>query len=335
MPTKTSMALMGAGAFTIALAVLVPVAIAPVLEKAPAKENVTTHSRSAAKILNPATGQLEDATVDLTRVISPAVNGKGGYLGSSDVAVYHELLSLARVGADGDVQATDARGRYTGLDARESTIAFDRSTGAGKTNVYGETWHTTGQTVKFPFGTKKQTYQYFEQISKRAWPVSYSTTTKVKGLEVYVFKGTVPQVSLGQYGVLTGTDTLYSNNGITVYVEPVTGSIISSETAPQTSIKFADGKVSPALLVDNLIPTDATIADRVAAAKSDKSKVETLKAAPYVLGLLGLLLLAGGLYLSRRRRAGQPGEPSERPDVSGKLPTPRAEPAVDPARLRH
>jgi hypothetical protein len=331
------MALMGAGAFTIALAVLVPAAIAPALEKAPAKEDLTTHSRSAAKILNSATGQMEDITVDLTRVISPAVDGKGGYLGSSDVGVYHELLSLARVGADGDVQAVDARGRYTGLRAGESTIAFDRSTGVGKLNVYGETWHTTGQTVKFPFGTKKQTYQYFDQTSKRAWPVSYTATTKVKGLEVYVFKGSIPETSLGQYGVLTGTDTLYSNTGRTVYVEPVTGSIVSSETAPQTSIKFADGKVSPALLVENLVPTDATIANRVDAAKGDKSKVQMLQRAPYVLGALGLLLLVGGLYLylSRRRTVVQPGQHAARPDVSGKLPTPRSEPAVDPARSRH
>lgn len=332
MSTKTAKALIGAGAFSLALAGLVPAALTPALAKAPSTENVTTHSRSAAQILNSATGELEPITVDLTRKITGATDAKGHYLGSGSVAVYHELLSLARVLPDGTVNAVDARGRYAGIRAGEAVIAFDRKTGKGKIGAYGETYHTAGQTVKFPFDTQKKTYDYLDQTSHQAWPVSYSGTTKVDGLRVYVFKGTVPQVSLGQYGVLAGTDTLYSNKGRTVYVEPVTGSIVSSETAPQTSIKFADGSVKPALLVDNLVPTKETIADRVADAKSRKSQVQLLKRAPYALGILGLLLIGGGLATGRRRRATASGT---RPDVGGVLPTPRDEPALDPSKVKH
>ena len=328
MPTKLATSLVGAGAFCLALAAAVPLAVAPALLKAPAKENVTTHSRSAAQKLNTATGELEPLTIDLTRKITTATDAKGKYLGDGTVGVYQELLSLAPVGSDGDVESVDARGRYSGLRAGEGTIAFDRKTGQGVVGKYGETWHTTGQTVKFPFDTQKKTYEYYDQTSKRAWPVSYSSTTKIDGLTVYVFKGTIPETSLGQYGVLEGTDTLYSNKGRTVYVEPTTGSIVSSETAPQTSIKFADGSVKQALLVDNLVPTKETIADRVAFTKDTLSKVHMLQRAPWALGALGLLLLAGGGLLGRRRAAAAD-VVAPRPDVSGQLPTPRAEAKVD------
>ena len=335
MPTKTAKALIGVGAFTIAMAALVPTALTPALKKAPAKETLTTHSRSNGQILNSATGQMEPVTVDLQREITPAVNGKGGYLGDRTNGVYHEVLTLGRVGPDGEATFTDARGRFAALKAGERNIAFNRNTGKGVSG-YPKAYDVTGaQTVKFPFGTKKTTYSYLDQTSGKGWPVSYSGTTKVDGLEVYVFKGTVPEVNLGQYGVLTGTQTLYSNKARTVYVEPVTGSIVSSETAPLTKIKFANGTVETALDIDNLVPTKETIADRVAAAKSDKSKVQMLDRAPYVLGALGLLLIGGGALTNRRRKDAQPEQPTDRPDVSGKLPTPRDEPAADPARVRH
>jgi hypothetical protein len=90
--------------------------------------------------------------------------------------------------------------------------------------------------------------------------------------------------------------------------------------------------VKPALLVDNLVPTKETIADRVADAKSRKSQVQLLKRAPYALGILGLLLIGGGLATGRRRRATASGT---RPDVGGVLPTPRDEPALDPSKVKH
>ncbi len=326
MRQKLATALIGGGAFSIGLAVLLPLAITPALLKAPGDIDLTTHSRSAAQKLNSATGQMEDVTVDLTRTLSTHRDAKGKPVGSRDVGSYDELLNLAPV-VDGAVQTVDSSGVYTGLKAGSFTVAFDRSTGVGQPGKLGDTWNTTGQTVKFPFGTAKKTYSYFDQTSKQAWPVDYVRTTTVKGLEVYEFHGTIALMSLGQYGVLAGTDTLYSNAGRTLLVEPVTGSIVSSTTSPQTSIKLPSGVVSPALLVDELVPTDATIANRVAAAKESKAKAQMLQRAPWVLGALAFLLLGGGI-LGRRRTVKQVVAPS-RPDVSGALPTPRAERAID------
>lgn len=324
MPRKMATALIGAGAFSLALAGMVPAVIAPSLLKAPATQDVVTHSRGEAQKLNSATGELEPITVDLTRTLTTHADADGNLVGSGSTAVYDELLNLAVVGPDGDVQTVDARGRYTGLRAGSSVIAFDRSTGKGVPGEFGETYGTTAHTVKLPFDTQQTTYDFYDQTSKKGWPVAYTRTLEVDGLEVYEFVGSIPQVSLGQYGVLEGTDTLYSNPNRTLLVEPVTGSIVSIVSSPQTSIRFADGKVSPALLVDALAPTAETVAGRVAEAKDSKSSAQLLQRAPWVLAGLGLLMLAGGL-LARRRRTAAPAEGGPRPDVSHVLPVARDE----------
>ncbi len=329
MRKKTATTLIGAGAFSLALAVAIPLAVAPALLKAPGEVALETHSRSSAQKLNSATGKLETITIDLTRKLGTHLMANDKVAGSASVGVYDELLDLKQVKADGTVPPSVVDGKFQSLRAGKAVVAFDRSTGRGVTG-FGSTVKTTGQTVKFPFGTDKGRYDYYDQSSQKSWPVSYVRTTTLKGLEVYEFEGTIPEVSLGQYGVLEGTDTLYSNVGRHVFVEPVTGSIVSSTTSPQTKIRLANGVVTPALLVDNLVPTDATIADRVTAAKEAKSKAVALNRAPWALGVLGLLLLMGGFALGSRRREDEVVElPSGRPDVSGVLPVPRNEPAVD------
>ena len=57
---------------------------------------------------------------------------------------------------------------------------------------------------------------------------------------------------------------------------------------------------------------------------------------PWALGAIGLVLLGSGVVLGRRKRTVVlPADGSARPDVSGVLPTPRDEPAVDRAKAKH
>ena len=318
---KAATALLGLGAFCLALALLVPTVLTPRLLKAPATIDLTTHSRSEAQKLNSATNELEPTTVDLTRRLRTHAASEQRFAGDGERAVYDELLNLAEVGNDGEVVTLDEDGEYAGLRAGASVVAFDRSTGKGVPGFQGDTWETTAQTVKFPFDTKQQTYEYYDQTSQRAWPVSFKGSSRVMGLEVYEFSGTIPETELGQYGELEGTTQIYSNTGRTVLVEPVTGSIVSSTTSPQTSIRFADGTVRPALLVDELVPTDETIAGRVAEAEDSKRSAQLLQRAPWLLGLVGALLLLIGLALAVAGRRSRTDDDDR--DDDGLLPSSR------------
>lgn len=328
MRNKKATVLIGVGVYFLTLALLVPLVLQPVLLKAPAKIDLETHSRSTALKMDTSTGRLRQVDVDLTRRLTThTINGK--VAGSDRVGVYDELLDLKQVNPDGTLPPSLVGGTYQGLSAQTSVIAFDRSSGKG-VHRYGDTWSTVAQTTKFPFGVQKRTYRYYDQPSHAAWPVSYVRTLTVKGLQVYEFHGTIPQISLGQYGVLAGTDTLYSNNGRTVWVEPVTGSIVSSTTSPQTRIRMPNGTITPALLVKELVPTDATIAERVSYSKGVKSSAEALYAAPWVLGGVAVVLLVLGTVLAVRTRRSQvivlPGTGTD--GRHGAVPSPRTESAV-------
>lgn len=86
-----------------------------------------------------------------------------------------------------------------------------------------------------------------------------------------------------------------------------------------------DSTVRPALLVDELVPTDETIPERVAEAKDSKSSVQTLWRAPWLLGLIGALLLLVGLALSARRsRKDGDADGDDARDDDGLLPAPRS-----------
>lgn len=315
MRRKTANALLGGGAFCLALAALTATVAQPALLKAPKENSVVTQSTGSASKLNATTRTYETIQANLSRTLTTHLED-GKVAGNGDVASYNEKLDLSQVGADGTVQSFDAAGTYTGLTLRTSVVAFDRKSGAGVPGAQGDTWDTTAQTVKFPFGAKKTTYELYDQTSANAYPVSFVKETKVNGLDVYEYFGTIPQVNLGQYGALAGVDQLYSNSGRTILVEPVTGSIVSQTTTPQISLEMADGTVTPALsFTTPLTPTDATIAERVADAKDSKSKAQLLQRAPWVLGALGLVLLVLGAGMTFRGRRSSTPDQSDRPDA--------------------
>ncbi len=304
--------LVGAGVFCLVLSLLVLTVAKPRLLKAPTSNAVTTESLGTARVLDGATQSYGEQTLRLDRILRNVTKGNG------DTAVYAEQLRLYPVDSAGKVLLKDGStadtpfvaGKFVGTKLDNNVVAFDRSTGQGKPGVDGDTYNTTAYTVKLPFGTEKQmngkpaTYDFFDQTSGQAFPITYSGTETVEGLEVYRFEDTIAPIVIDkQFGELAGTKTGYSNKGRTVLVEPVTGSIISIVTSPISSIVNADGSKTVALEVTKpLTPTADTVAALVSDAKDSKSKANLISfTLPLVLGILGLLLLVAGLLLLLRR----------------------------------
>ncbi len=315
MPRRLGSALLvGAGVFCLILALLVLTVAKPRLLKAPTSNAVSTTSLGTAKVLDGATRTYSEQTLRLDRILRNATDG------NSDTAVFSEQLRLYPITPDGKVLLKDGStadspfvdGEFVGSRLDDFVVAFDRKTGQGRPDVPEDTYGTTGYTVKLPFGTEKQiggkpaSYDFFDQTSGQAFPITYTGTETVDGLEVYRFEGAIANMVIDQqFGVLEGTKTAYSNKGRVVLVEPVTGSIVSIVTQPSSSIVNADGSTTLALAFTTpLTPTPDTIAERVADAKDSKSKARLISfTLPLVLGILGLVLLFAGAaaQLSRGR----------------------------------
>ena len=83
------------------------------------------------------------------------------------------------------------------VDASTERIAFDGHTsvmidccGANEDGI-PITDFTGIDPFKFPFGTQKETYQYFDGTLSKALPMEYETTEEILGLEVYKFVQTI------------------------------------------------------------------------------------------------------------------------------------------------
>lgn len=316
--------LVGAGVFCLVLALLVLTVAQPRLLKAPTDNAVATESLGTARILDAATQSYNEQTLRLDRILRNATSG------TSDTAVYAEQLRIYPVNADGDVLLRSGGtaptpfedGEFVGSRLDNLVVAFDRKTGEGKPDVPEDTYGTTAYTVKLPFGTEREidgepaTYDFFDQTSGQAFPITYTGTETIDGLEVYRFEGGIDPIVLDQqFGELEGTRTGYENKGRTVLVEPVTGSIVSIVTSPVSSIVAPDGTQTVALEVTApLTPTADTIAERVAEAQDSKSSANLISfTLPLILGVLGVvLLLAGLLLLARRARSGD--DEDDRPE---------------------
>jgi hypothetical protein len=184
-----------------------------------------------------------------------------------------------------------------------------------------------GLVLKFPFGTEKKTYQFWDTTLRKAFPITYKDTTKLDGLKVYVFEQDIPKQEVplakplevpGNLVDEPGRDSVEAQrtykNTRTLWVEPVTGAIIKGREQQFATIAY-NGE-------DKLTATQVTIAyDEATVRKNVKGATENGHAeggyqskatqlhligfwVPLLSLILGLLLL-GFVAL----RSGRPGRP--------------------------
>jgi hypothetical protein len=198
-----------------------------------------------------------------------------------------------------------------------NVFAFDRKTGAlvqwsGNT-VSGAHVNLTaadGQGPLFPLGTKKHDYKVYDTTLKKPVTFHYKGLTSTDGVASYVF---VAKVSPQQVGTQTLPGSLvgmtasevtlpefYSANE-TYYVDPVTGVPLAVNQAVQTTLQDSIGTTRLVLLNADFQTTPASVAKAVSRDNGGATAISLLNVTvPIVGGLLGVVLLAAGLVLSRR-----------------------------------
>jgi hypothetical protein len=308
--------LLGAGVFFLITAALMWFYVGPSLLKAPLNQDTTTvaEAQNATYLKISPDGNVsieKNAKLTATRVVRGDVEHS-----STDRVVYDVGLSV-----------TNAEG--TVIKAYTDRVASDRVTAEAvaccNENVDGNAAKHEGLSYKFPFSTQRKDYSFFDVLAKKAYPMRFKEATSLRGIDVYRFEQEISDVFLesrkvpgklvNQTGNSIDADLLYSNVR-TVWIEPVTGSIVKGQEVQRQDLDVKGSKTN--VLDATLVFTDKTVAERVDDAKKAMAKVQVIRAAPIVLGALGLVFVLLSIALLRvPRRAGSRRAGSRTPEAAG------------------
>jgi Porin PorA len=218
--------------------------------------------------------------------------------GTEEVAVWDSFVSTVDMADGGVIQATQER------------VALDRVT-AQSVNCCGENPRHQGLTLKFPFGTRKQTYQFWDGPAGRALPAVYTREETIQGVKVYRFEQRIERLTLGTQeipGSLAGdpsvasvqTNIVYSNVK-TIWVEPATGIIVKGQQAVSQVLEPTSGGGKVLTLLDGVLTYDDATVRANAKDASDAAGQLRLLSTILPIGALvvGLVLLVVGLLLLR------------------------------------
>lgn len=301
--------LIGVGTFLIVAGVLIKAYAVPTLAVVPMNYDSTTYLEAkGATVFNSDPDVLAPETVDL-EISSHTV--AGDYPEAPDgVVVWANNVTTTPVGWDQPFQ-----------QSRELT-PFDENTGAASDydvgfeeveNEEGEVEQVDvtreGQIYKFPFDTQKKDYQQWDSELGEATTAKYEGEEELEGTTVYKFVQTIePTVieTLDIPGSVFGVDEpsvqaemIYEMTR-TLYVEPTTGAPLN-RVEERNQVLSYDGTEVPAFVgtVQYTEKSQADSLDRV------QTRATLLKLAEWVFPIgavvLGLLCIAGGVFLRRRQ----------------------------------
>jgi hypothetical protein len=309
--------LLGLGAFLLAAALAVRLFLEPALVKLPLDQTASPTAKGTdVEFFDVAElRQLRGLEADVQQQVA---GDAGSEAASDDVAVWN--FGSVVTGADGTV-----------LNAGTYRVCLDRRTAeavdCAVDNVDDEDTDIEGLTLTFPFGTEQRDYDVFNSTTRQAFPATFEGTEELEGLEVYRFQLSIPEtvirstdvpaslVGSDEEGTVTA-DVVYSNQR-TIWVEPTSGVIVTSEEHPDTVLRGPDGERGPTVLAGTFAGDADTVAAGVERAKDIRGQITMVTTVlPLVLLGLGLVALLVGALLVRRGRAGaHRGESVDRTEV--------------------
>ncbi len=310
--------LIGIGVFGLVFAGAVRFWAYPNGEKTPLDLDITTIATGPAQVFNASTSQLEAKTLRADRTVKVDSQASD----STNVVVQERLCIV--------IQVNNPPPCVSGADPRLLTFTTDRVAANRKTgesvnnpkyggNVNGDTSiKHTGLTYKWPFHVKKKTYQLFNPDVGDAFPATYEGTQKLKGMTLYKFVCVTPRTNEDVFKGVPG----YYDDTITVFVDPVTGTIVKGIEHQVRA--FRGGALDGKTAVDLNVTFDAaTINDQAKQAKDGRKKIALASFWAPLAGLvIGVVALAGGIFLLSRR--------DRQPPAQGQMPRPQPEPERGP-----
>lgn len=309
--TVTGFIVLGIGVLGIALVPLLRWYVLPRVELLPLDENTTSVS-----------------------------TGRGTYFDQNSLKLAGPVQITVTTHIIGDVAAGESTGYAvwnisttvdtpTSLqtdDPRESLVwtlerwVGNRST-AEPVNCCGASPHFTGNAyVKFPFNLDKGTYEFWSPLAKQSFPVRYTGTVDVSGLQLYRYQGTVPPTRIGSTQVpgtliglsstaLTNVDEYYRDNGTEIDVDPASGIPVVTVQHVVTTLRLPGSATDRLTVLASTFTTQEASKDSlVALVKSTDAKLALVQrtlpnmlliGGPLLI-LLGVALVVFGVRRSRR-----------------------------------
>ncbi|NLE78226.1 MAG: DUF3068 domain-containing protein [Rhodococcus sp.] len=318
--------LVGLGAFLLAVAILVPTFMVGQLKKTPLDLEVTTIAEGTGSVLNSEALRAGNAEVDQNvPIIAQRYVTVQEPSNADDITVQAGLT----------VRRTDKQGDTGLLSATVDTVTGDRQTGMPTNDPVGtlqtqpnqpaEELERDGLQYKFPFGTKKESYPYFDLTAHETNPIEFVEEAELHGVEVYHFKQEVGPVDLSKVsdaptnklqlpaqvwgvpgGELPVTMTRYYTNVRDLWVEPTTGVIVKGqEQLHQYYARNAD-KPEVNVLEVTLPFNEATIEQQAQQAREGMDQLSLIgRTVPIVAAILGVICLIAGIILGTRGGKGK------------------------------
>jgi hypothetical protein len=293
---KLGMVLAGLGGFLTTLALLAQFYAPGALMKTPIDVDSVTHASGEAAV-----GADAAAPVQGTQ-ITRSDSGKS----TDDVVVFvsSSCLVYERNDPPPCVSADDPDKRLITADVEN--FATDRVTAEAVNDpkyLPPEAEESEGLINKWPFDVEKKTYPYWDSTAGQVIDAEFDGTEDIDGVETYKFNAVITDAPIELAEGVSGT---YSNDK-TIWVEPVTGSIVNQVYHQERVTDEGDNFITL-----DLAFTEEEVQDSIDDAESNRDSLNlvrnTVPLIGYVVGipalLIGLVLIARG---GRGKRAATSG----------------------------
>ncbi|MBF6082544.1 DUF3068 domain-containing protein [Nocardia cyriacigeorgica] len=362
--TKRTVAclLVGLGALLIVAALMIPTYTLSKMAKTPLDLEITTIATNVP-------GE-ESLVLDAKSLTAPEGSAK---VDQNVPLVFQRFVTVEEpsdaekmtVQAGTTLRRTDKQGDTGLLTAEIDRVTIDRKTGepvdedpngsiATTVNKEGESvaepFKREGLQYRFPIGTEKKDYPYFDRTARVTSDAKFIEETEINGTTVYHFRQVVEPSNLyeatknpafrlklpaAKWGVEgegdVSMDRWYTNTR-DLFVEPETGTVVNGQEAIHMYYARSGDKPEVTALKATLTFDEPTIESQLSVAKENIDKLSLFgRVVPIILGVVGVIALIAGIVLGVR--GGGAAAPAGRGGVPPRRPAPAA-PTAPPAGRR-